>query len=143
MKRRVLSVMLAAVMMAALFTGCSSGGAEGAVTEKEEAKETAETAMEAVSNAASDAKGEFEIALLPTDMSATFAAWLAQELQIAVKQYPNMTLTILDSKNTLSTQLANLENCVTQGYDYIILHPLEPDAEADLVDQYVQDGTPI
>ena len=160
MKRRVLSVMAAAVMTAVILAGCGSGKADGTVsetqavskseetkseedTQKEEAKEAAETAMEAVSNAASDAKGEFEIALLPTDMSATFAAWLAQELQIAVKEYPNMTLTILDSKNTLSTQLANLENCVTQGYDYIILHPLEPDAEAELVDQYIQDGTPI
>lgn len=153
MKRRLLSVMMAAALSVALLAGCGSektgAGAEtskAADTEKaakEEAKEAASEVMEEVSKSAADAKQNFEIALLPTDMSATFAAWLSQELEIAVKEYPNMELTILDSKNALSTQLANLENCVTQGYDYIILHPLEPDAEAELVDQYIEDGTPI
>jgi len=135
LKKKALSILLVMTMISTLLMGCNGG----ASTDSEE------TASEDASSeeGGSDSDQTYEIAFLPTDMSATFAAWLAQELEIAIKDYPNMKLTILDSKNTLSTQLENLENCVTQGYDYIILHPLEPDAQADIVDQYIQDGTPI
>lgn len=144
MKKKMVCVLLAVVMLVAVFAGCGTGTpAEG------DAAANTEGQAEPVANGGdqqdnSEASGKtFKIALLPTDMSATFAAWLAQELQIAIEKYPNMELTILDSKNVLSTQMSNLENCVAQGYDYIILHPLEPDAQAETVDQYIQDGTPI
>lgn len=123
MKKRVLSVMLTVVLCLTMgLAGCSnkeSGSSDG------------------------EKKDKYKIAFLPTDSSATFAAWLSQEIQKECEKRDNYELTILDSKNTLSTQLDNLENCVSQGYDYIILHPLEPDAEADIVDSYIEQGTPI
>ncbi|HEY5587085.1 MAG TPA: hypothetical protein VIK78_21705 [Ruminiclostridium sp.] len=70
-------------------------------------------------------------AFLPTDMSATFASWLSSELTTLLGAYKDMELTVMDSKNQLETQLSNLETCVSQGYDYIILLPLEPAAEDD------------
>lgn len=149
MKKRFLSGLLAISMLSMLLVGCTAndgGTAESNTTTEAEPAAEAKTEDEAAAPAeeTSDDSGKtYKIAFLPTDMSATFAAWLAQELEIAVQKYPNMEMTILDSKNVLSTQLENLENCVAQGYDYIILHPLEPDAEADIVDQYIQDGTPI
>lgn len=85
----------------------------------------------------------FKVAFLPTDMSATFAAWLASEMETAFEQYPDMELTIIDSKNNLSEQIANLENVITQGYDYVILLPIQPEAEDDLVREYIANGTPI
>jgi len=132
MKKKLLSVVIVLTMIGTLLAGCSGG-----------TEETADSAGAGSEGGESSSDETYKIAFLPTDMSATFAAWLAQELENAIEDYPNMEMTILDSKNTLSTQLENLENCVTQGYDYIILHPLEPDAEADIVDQYIQDGTPI
>lgn len=144
MKRKVLAILLAMTLTVLGFAGCStSGGDASAAAEPSEAASAA-PASEAPADSAAPAEGDtYEIALLPTDMSATFAAWLAQELQIACEKYPNMNLTVLDSKNVLSTQMDNLENCITKGYDYIILHPLEPDAQAEIVDQYIQAGTPI
>ena len=144
MKKKLWSVLLAAAMAVSVLAGCTGQEkATGSTAAESEAKETAAEADAAAE--ASDEGGDktYEIAFLPTDMSATFAAWLAQELESEVAKYPNMNLTVLDSKNTLSTQLDNLENCVTQEYDYIILHPLEPDAEAEIVDQYISEGTPI
>lgn len=132
MKKKLLSVVIVLTMIGMLLMGCSGG-----------TEETADSAGAKSDGGESGSDETYKIAFLPTDMSATFAAWLAQELENAIEDYPNMEMTILDSKNTLSTQLENLENCATQGYDYIILHPLEPDAEADIVDQYIQDGTPI
>ena len=145
--KKLVSILLVLVLLVGTVVSCGkdkstdkSSKEEAKEEVKEEAPEEKEKAEEE-SDASDDKK--YKIALLPTDMAATFAAWLAQELEKEVEKYPNMEMTILDSKNVLSTQLANLENCVAQGYDYIILHPLEPDAEAEIVDQYVSEGTPI
>lgn len=96
-----------------------------------------------MSTTVSAAEEPFKVAFLPTDMSATFASWLASELEQAFDQYDDMELTIMDSKNQLETQISTLETCVSQGYDYIILLPLEPAAEDDLVAGYIEEGTPI
>lgn len=99
--------------------------------------------MAGMSTTVSAAEEPFKVAFLPTDMSATFASWLASELEQAFDQYDDMELTIMDSKNQLETQISTLETCVSQGYDYIILLPLEPAAEDDLVAGYIEEGTPI
>ncbi|MCD8015729.1 MAG: sugar ABC transporter substrate-binding protein [Lachnospiraceae bacterium] len=85
----------------------------------------------------------YQVAFLPTDMSATFASWLASELETVFETYDDMELTILDSNNELETQISNLETVVAQGYDYVIVLPLEPAAEDELVEQYIADGTPM
>ena len=114
--KKVLSVLLAAGLVAGLTSGA-------ALTVSAEEKDT------------------YEVAFLPTDMSHTFASWLAAELETAFDAYDDMNLTIMDNKNDLQTQLGNLETCVSQGYDYIILLPLEPAAEDDIVAEYIEAGT--
>ena len=116
--KKVLSVLLAAGLVAGLTSGA-------ALTVSAEEKDT------------------YEVAFLPTDMSHTFASWLAAELETAFDAYDDMNLTIMDNKNDLQTQLGNLETCVSQCYDYIILLPLEPAAEDDIVAEYIEAGTPI
>lgn len=113
--KKMLSVLLAAGMVAGMMAGATTVHAEDA----------------------------YKVAFLPTDMSATFASWLASELETAFKEYDDMELTVIDSKNNLETQISAMETCVSQGYDYIILLPLEPAAEDDLVESYIEDGTPM
>ncbi len=96
--KKVLSVLLAAGMMTGLMAGATVN--------------------------VSAAEEPYKVAFLPTDMSATFASWLASELETAFEAYDDMELTIIDSKNELQTQISNLETCVSQNYDYIILLPL-------------------
>ena len=125
--KKLLCVLLAAVMTLGLLAGCGSKGAseEGSTSD---------------GGKSGDA---YKVAFLPTDMSLTFASWLAEELETAFGEYDDMELTVIDSQNKLETQLGNLENCVAQGYDYIILLPIEPSAEDDIVAGYIADGTPI
>ena len=123
MNKKMISAALSMAMAAGLLAGCIPAGAE----------ETTEASS-----------GEtYKVAFLPTDMSLTFASWLADELTTAFEDYPDMELTVIDSKNVLETQISNMENCVAQGYDYIILLPIEPAAEDDLVAGYIEDGTPM
>ncbi len=86
---------------------------------------------------------KFKVAFLPTDMSMTFASWLADELNKAFAAYPDMELTTIDSKNVLNDQISNMENCMTQGYDYVILLPIDPEAEDPYVEGYINEGTPF
>lgn len=134
--KKVLAILLAMAMTAGLVTGC------GGTTDT---ADTPDTTTETPAADTADASGDevYKVAFLPTDMAATFASWLAEELETAFAAYDDMELTVIDSSNQLEKQIANLETCVAQGYDYIILLPLEPDAENDLVEQYIADGTPI
>lgn len=148
--KKVLSLFVAAAMVVSMAAGCGSSKAEteAAATEAaatEAAAEEAESIAETVAEeaAASDSGETFKVAFLPTDMSATFASWLASELETAFAAYDDMELTVIDSKNELETQLSSMETCVSQGYDYIILLPLEPAAEDDIVAGYIADGTPM
>lgn len=142
MKKRLLSVLTAAVMTAAMLAGCGSKGAEQPA-EAPAQEEAGEAEGEAETPAPEAKEGAYKVAFLPTDMSATFASWLAEELNTAFAAYDDMELTIMDSKNVLETQLSNMETCVAQGYDYVILLPLEPAAEDDYVAQYIEEGTPF
>lgn len=126
MKKKWISVLLVLVMIFSMVTACGK--------KPENAGN---------SNSKKNKKDVYKVAFLPTDMSATFASWLADELTTAFKKYDDMKLTILDSKNELETQLSNMETCVSQGYDYIILLPLEPAAEDDIVAKYIEEGTPF
>ena len=112
MKKRLLSVLMAAVMTAALLAGCGSKE-EQQPAQTEAPAEAGETEAEAPAPEAKE--GAYKVAFLPTDMSATFASWLAEELTTAFAAYDDMELTIMDSKNVLETQLSNMETCVAQG----------------------------
>lgn len=85
----------------------------------------------------------FKVAFLPTDMSHTFASWLASELETAFAAYDDMELTVMDCKYEVATQIANLETCVSQGYDYVIVLPVDPVATDDLMAGYIEEGTPM
>ena len=84
-----------------------------------------------------------KVAFIPTNLAHTYAAWLSQSFDKHVRNYPYMELTTLDSQNKMNIQMAQLENCVAQGFDYIILHPLEPDALRNTVDEIIAGGIPV
>ena len=85
----------------------------------------------------------FKVALTPTDMKATYASWLAQSFEEIAKEYPNIQLDIIDGQNDVAHQMSVIEDCVTNGYDMIILHPVDPDAQATLVTSTIEAGTPM
>lgn len=83
------------------------------------------------------------VAFIATNMAHTYASWLAQSFEKHVKKYPYIQLTVLDSQNKMQVQMSQIENCVAQGFDYIILHPLEPDALRETVDSVIEGGIPV
>jgi ABC-type sugar transport system substrate-binding protein len=138
--KKLLGMFLAMAMTVSMIAGCGATKDTASASTNEVAASSTSTASE---NSATGTGDKFKVAFLPTDMSATFAAWLSSELTTAFKKYPDMELTVMDSKNKLETQLNNLETCVSQKYDYIILLPIQPSAEDDIVKGYIEKGTPI
>lgn len=84
-----------------------------------------------------------EIAVLIGDMTATYASWLAQSFEEIAGDYSDYNVTIIDNKNDVATQMANLENCVTQKYDYVIVQPIDTEALADSINQTIEAGVPV
>lgn len=133
-KRRLIGLFLTVVLAFGMITGCGSPD-DSSGEKTTEANETDDS---------SEVSGDtYKVAFLPTDMSLTFASWLGSELTAAFEQYDDMELTVIDSKNQLETQISAMETCVSQGYDYIILLPIEPAAEDDIVQGHIENGTPI
>ncbi len=99
--------------------------------------------MLSVSAGAFAGEKTFKVALTPTDMKATYASWLAQSFQEVAKKYPNIQLDIIDGQNDVAHQMGVIEDCVTKGYDMIILHPVDPDAQSTLVTSTIENGTPM
>lgn len=130
MKKKVFSVLLMLSMTMTMVTGCTKGSSESSETNGNV-------------EAADGTKETYKVAFLPTHMSLTFSSWLAEELTKAFEEYDDMELTVIDSQNVLQTQISNMETCVSQGYDYIILLPIEPAAEDDIVAGYIEQGTPV
>ena len=145
--KKVLAVLLAMAMMMAAMAGCGSG-------EKEETKKPAETAAgteaagtetkaEEGTEAPAAKDGKKEVAVLIGDMTATYASWLAQSFEEIAADYPELNVTIIDNKNSVETQVANLENCVTKQYDYVIIQPIDNEALVDPINQTIDAGIPV
>ena len=123
MSKKLLGLLFAMILVFSFTVGCGNGDGDAP--------------------GAGGDDGVFEVVFLPTDMSHTFASWLASELEQVFEGYDDMNLTIIDSQNQLQNQISALETSVEQGYDYIILLPLEPDALAEKVTGIIEDGTPV
>ena len=83
------------------------------------------------------------VAILIADMTATYAAWLAQSFQELTPNYSELDVTILDCKNNMSEAIANLENAVTQKYDMVLVQPVDADALASQLDITIDAGIPV
>lgn len=90
------------------------------------------------------AEGEtYEVAVLIGDRTATYASWLAQSFEEIVTQYPQIQLTVMDCSNDIGAQISNLENCVSKGFDMVIVQPIDVAATSDTINMVIDAGIPV
>ncbi len=90
------------------------------------------------------AEGEtYEVAVLIGDRTATYASWLAQSFEEIVAQYPQIQLTVMDCSNDIGAQISNLENCVSKGFDMVIVQPIDVAATSDTINMVIDAGIPV
>jgi inositol transport system substrate-binding protein len=73
----------------------------------------------------------------------TFAAWLTSEMQKAAEEYDDIELTCVSGEADDAEMAKQLENCITKGYDYVIVQSNNNAAQAPYVMAIAEAGIPV
>lgn len=118
MKKKILSILLVLTLVFATFVGCG----------KTETK-------------TDDKKGEtYKVAYIARAQSDSFAAWLANEMKTAAKDYDDIQLEVFDGQADDEKENAAIENAIANGFDAIIVQPNNGEAQRPYVEQIVDAG---
>ncbi len=153
MKKKLLSVLLSAAMLAVMLTGCSAPAeeaapAEAAVEEAAPAEEVvAEEAAEEVVAEAEATVGErpeggYKFGYTCMDGTNPFFVILEQTIREGVEANGD-TLISTDPANDVSLQITQIEDMITQGIDAIFLNPAEAEGILPALDMLKEAGIPI
>lgn len=127
MKRK--SKLLAIFMMLILtlsLAGCgSSGGGEAA------------------EESASSDSGTKRVCFVARASADTFAAWLTNEMKKNAEKYPDIELTCVSGEADDNTENGLLEDCITKGYDLVIVQSNNNAAQAPYVQKLLDAGIPV
>jgi putative xylitol transport system substrate-binding protein/inositol transport system substrate-binding protein len=126
MKRKLLSVMLAGVMLVGLLTGC--GAAD----------------KDAKKDSGSDDGGDKKIKIGMTlySLKNEYTVRLANAAE-AEAEKQGVELVVYDGNYDASTQISQVETMIADGCDGIILNPQDAEACSPCVDKAVEAGIPI
>lgn len=125
MKKRVLSILMCAVMVVSMLIGCGAADKQA----KSEAKEDSSEETIKIGITLYSLKNEFTVRL------ANAAEAKAKELGVELKVY--------DGNYDPSTQISQVETMISDGCKGIILNPQDAEACAPCVDKAVEAGIPI
>lgn len=126
MKRKIIGLLIAA-MLGTMLAACGDGG--------NTAKSTSEK-----SASADKSEDGYRVAYIARAQSDSFAAWLANEMQNSAKKYDDITLDVFDGQADDEKENAAIENAITNGYDAIIVQPNNGEAQRPYVEKVVDAG---
>ena len=91
----------------------------------------------------SEADDVFSVAYIARAQGDSFAAWLANSIDIEMAKYPDMEVDIMDGQASDEKVNSFIENSITNQYDLIILQPNNGEAQTPYVYQVIEAGIPI
>ncbi len=151
MKKKVVSIVLAATLGATLLAGCSGSAAPAAEAPaaeapaqeevKEEAAEVAEEASEAV-EASGDLAGK-KVGVCIYQFNDNFMTLFRTELESYLKELGFTDITIVDGANDQATQSGQIDNFIADGVDVLIINPVNSSSAATITDKVVGAGIPL
>lgn len=127
MKKKVLSMIMAAAVAAAMLSGCvTSGATPEKTTEKKESAETAaETTAETAELAEGEKTGKKFAAFVPT---MTNPYWVSEMGQLEADiQADGGTLQIFDAQSDQAKQISQVEDAISAGYDLLFISAFDAD----------------
>lgn len=118
MKKKILSILLVLTLVFATLVGCGNTDTK-----------------------TDDKKGEtYKVAYIARAQSDSFAAWLANEMKAAAKDYDDIQLEVFDGQADDEKENAAIENAIANGFDAIIVQPNNGEAQRPYVEQIVDAG---
>lgn len=118
MKKKILSILLVLTLVFATLVGCGNTDTK-----------------------TDDKKGDtYKVAYIARAQSDSFAAWLANEMKAAAKEYDDIELQVFDGQADDEKENAAIENAIANGFDAIIVQPNNGEAQRPYVEQIVDAG---
>lgn len=134
MKKKLVSLIMCLSLVGASLMGCSSANNNPAQTQET-------TDNKGNENTGKDeGTKQFRVAYIARTQSDSFAAWLANEMKSAAKDYSDITLDVFDGQADDEKENAAIENAITNGYDAIIVQPNNGEAQRPYVEKIVAAG---
>lgn len=103
----------------------------------------ADAAPETPADAAPEGGDTYQVCFVARASADTFAAWLTSEMQKNAADYPEISLTCVSGEGDDNTENGLLEDCITKGYDLVIVQSNNNAAQAPYVQQLVDAGIPV
>lgn len=147
MKKRIISVTMAAAMAAALLAGCGSDAkttsASAAGSSGEKSTSTASSAAASSASAASSEKGGKDYTIGYTYYySSEFITLMNQGIQEKADEL-GVNVIMLDAENDPSNQITQVENLIAQKVDCLYIAAVDGDAILPAMDMAEEAGIPL
>jgi len=137
MKKKILSLLAAAMMVSTLFVGCNNTQQ----TPDTDTAGTDDTAPVADDAGAGDASGQtYRVAYIARAQADSFAAWLANEMIAEAANYDDITLDVFDGEANDEKENTMIENAITNGYDAIIIQANNGEAQRPYIEKVIAAG---
>ncbi|WP_334105030.1 substrate-binding domain-containing protein [Muricomes intestini] len=141
MKRKVLSMLMAVVMVAGILTGCGGSDAASTTTDTEETTEAAEGGDTAA------AKSDIKVAYLAKNIVDAFAVTMNTEagniLDGMVEEGLISEWQLFDANTDVTLQVSSLEDAINSGFNFVILQPCEGSGSDPVVTRCNELNIPI
>ena len=133
MKKRMLSVLLVGIMMAATLVGCG-----GVKTDSDSSSSKTEAAEG--KDAYSD---DIKIAFLPNVIGDSCAAAWAEGMRSYLDNFSNVTFDVYDGEASVDTEVQIMDELINQKYDAIILQATDASGLASSTEKAEAAGIPV
>ncbi len=120
MKMKKLAALLTAGVMAVSLAACGGSSDDSSADASAAASSAAETAEE----------GSYKIALIQQHQTNAFQIAVTEAAEAKAEEL-GVELTILSADQDAATQISQIEQCTSEGYDAILFEPVDPDALGD------------
>ena len=150
MKKKILSVLLAATMSVALFAGCGGSGSADTSSDDSAATEEAAPAADDAAAPAEEASAGGDLAdkkvgVCIYQFSDNFMTLFRNELEsyLIEKGFSKDNITIVDGANDQATQSGQIDNFIADGVDVLIINPVNSSSAATITDKVVGANIPL
>ncbi len=150
MKKKLVSMLLCAVMTVTMVSGCGSETEEPAQDAAPEAAEQEETPAADAEPAQEEKTGDsaegktYKIGFSQGTMNHPFRVAMVEEnVSYAKENYPEFDVTVTDGQNDSATQVQDVEYLLASGIDLLLISPLTSDALTDVCQKAMDAGVPV
>lgn len=141
MTKRLLPLLLSVTLLVALAAGCSSSSASSTDSVSNSSNSSASATV--LGNGKDISNDEIKICFIPFSTAGQSAALSEEGFRDAIAMYDNVTLDVYDSGYDYNTQISIVNEAITQGYDAIIIQPLDGVALSNAVTEAEEAGIPV